>query len=145
MNDNRLHDKIPNMIQMAQRARAYAYAPYSHYTVGAALCTEDDTIITGCNIENVAYSPSNCAERTAFFKAISEGYREFKAIAIVAGKEGSKGDIEYPSPCGVCRQVMREFVNPDTFTIIMAKSTEDYKICTLEDLLPMCFGPDFLK
>lgn len=143
--DNQLLEFIPEMIQQAQKARTFAYAPYSHYTVGAALCTKEDIIVTGCNIENAAYSPGNCAERTAIFKAVSEGYRDFKAIAIVAGPENSLGDATYPSPCGVCRQVMREFVKPDEFFVIMAKSVEDYKLCTLEELLPMSFGPDFLN
>lgn len=136
---------IPELIKKAKEARAFAYTPYSHYAVGAALLTSDDSIITGCNVENAAYSPGNCAERTAIFKAVSEGHRTFKAIAIVAGPEDETGDSAYPSPCGVCRQVMREFVDPAAFYIIMAKDEQDYKICTLEELLPMSFGPDFLK
>lgn len=138
-------EQIQELIQNAKEARTFAYTPYSHYAVGAALLTRSEIIVTGCNVENAAYSPGNCAERTAIFKAVSMGYREFDAIAIVAGPEGEAGDATYPSPCGVCRQVMREFVEPESFAIIMAKNENDYKICTLEELLPMSFGPDYLK
>lgn len=136
---------IEQMIKEAKNARNNAYAPYSEFKVGAALLAADGdnyNIINGCNIENAAYSPGNCAERTAIFKAVSEGYRDFKAIAIVAGKN----DIteSYTSPCGVCRQVLREFVNPKEFVIIMAKSETDYVIKTLEELFPMSFGPSDL-
>ena len=124
--------KIEQLITAAKDARARAYAPYSGYLVGAALLTRQDEIITGCNIENAAYGPSNCAERTAFFKAVSEGKREFTAIAIVGGFRESEG--EYAAPCGVCRQVLREFVNPKDFMIVLAKSVEDYKLFTLEEL-----------
>ncbi|MGN0436134.1 MAG: cytidine deaminase [Wujia sp.] len=133
---------IQELIGLAATARSNSYAPYSHFTVGAALLT-DKGIITGCNVENAAFTPGNCAERTAVFKAVSEGIKSFKAIAIVAGKEGEDASA-YTSPCGVCRQVLREFANPDTFYIIMAKSLEDYKVMTLGELLPMSFGPDNL-
>lgn len=116
-----------------------AYVPYSHFHVGAALLCKDGTIFTGCNIENSAYGPSNCAERTAIFKAVSEGYKNFTAIAVVGGPEGVVS--EYCTPCGVCRQVMREFCKKD-FKIICAKSTSDYKEYTLEDLLPQSFSLD---
>ncbi len=120
-----------------------AYTPYSHFQVGAALLTEEGRIYTGCNIENAAYTPTNCAERTAFFKAVSEGERNFKAIAIVGGKDGVL--TTYTPPCGVCRQVMMEFCNPKTFRIFLAKSTEEIRKMTLEELLPQGFGPMDLK
>ncbi len=138
---------IKTMIEKADAAREFAYTPYSGFKVGAALLTYDENnklcIITGCNIENAAYSPGNCAERTAIFKAVSEGYRDFRAIAIIAGKD--KIADSYTSPCGMCRQVLREFVKPEDFCVIMAKNTEDYKVMTLEELFPMSFGPDNLK
>lgn len=134
---------ILDMIRLATKARGFSYAPYSNFTVGAALLTEDG-IVTGCNIENAAFTPGNCAERTAVFKALSEGKTHFKAIAIVAGKLDEEPGA-YTSPCGVCRQVLREFVNPQEFDIIMAKNEQDYKIMTLEELLPMSFGPDNLN
>ena len=114
-----------------------AYVPYSHFHVGAALLCKDGTIFTGCNIENSAYGPSNCAERTAIFKAVSEGYKKFSAIAVVGGLEGNV--TEYCTPCGVCRQVMREFCSRD-FKIICAKSPSDYKEYTLDQLLPQSFS-----
>jgi cytidine deaminase len=97
----------------------------------------------GCNVENSSYSATNCAERTAVFNAIAEGQREFEAIAIVGGKEDAS-EMELCAPCGVCRQVLREFCNPQTFEVILAKSTDDYKVYTLEELLPMSFGPENL-
>lgn len=135
---------IQKLIAAAIRARKNSYSPYSHYQVGAALLTADDQIIMGCNIENAAYGPSNCAERTAFFKAVSEGSREFRAIAVVGSPEG---DVltQYAYPCGVCRQVMMEFCNPETFRIIVAQSTEDYHVMTLGQLLPEGFGPENLN
>lgn len=134
---------IKDMIAKAKWARDFAYTPYSNFKVGAALLTAEDEIITGCNIENAAYSPGNCAERTAVFKAISQGIKDFKGITIVAGKDG--GELEYTSPCGMCRQVLREFVSPEEFIVVMAKSESDYKIMTLEELFPMSFGPDNLR
>ena len=119
-----------------------AYVPYSHFPVGAALECEDGAVFTGCNIENAGYTPTNCAERTAFFKAVSEGEREFSAIAVVGGKDGVVTDI-FP-PCGVCRQVMREFCKPD-FKIILVKSEEEWKVYTLSQLLPEGFGPENLR
>ena len=132
-------DVIERLIEEALRARIFSYSPYSHYQVGAALLAKDGSIYTGCNIENAAYSPTNCAERTAFFKAVSEGKSEFSAIAIVGGPEDA-GITQYAYPCGVCRQVMMEFCNPQTFRVIVAKSVTEYKIKTLEELLPDGFG-----
>ena len=124
------------LLELAHEARERAYAPYSHYAVGAALLTKDGRVYQGCNIENAAYSPGNCAERTAFFKAVSEGRRDFTAIAIVGNKRGEAGD--YCPPCGVCRQVMAEFCKAD-FEILLAKDTENWKSYTLEQLLPESF------
>ncbi len=141
MNNMLSKDIISELIAKAKEAREFAYTPYSKFKVGAALLTNMDEIYTGCNIENAAYSPGNCAERTAVFKAVSEGKTCFKAIAIIAGKDEI---TDYTSPCGMCRQVLREFVNPKEFYVIMAKSEDDYKILSLEELLPMSFGPENL-
>lgn len=130
------------LISQALQAMERAYTPYSGFKVGAALLASDGTVFQGCNIENAAYSPTNCAERTAFFKAVSEGARQFDAICIVGGKEGKLTD--YTAPCGVCRQVMMEFCNPETFRVILAKNESDYRTFLLEELLPMGFGPDNL-
>jgi len=132
--------QIQKMIDLAIEQLSFAYAPYSGFQVGAALLTKEGKMYTGCNIENAAYSSTNCAERTAFFKAVSEGERQFQAICIVGGKNGVLTD--YTAPCGVCRQVMMEFCNPDSFQIILAKDRETYKIFSLRELLPMGFGPD---
>ena len=133
-----LRAKLPaeEMISQAFSAMAKAYAPYSGFKVGAALLTADGIIYQGCNIENAAYSPCNCAERTAFFKAVSEGRRDFTAIVIVGNKRGEAGN--YCPPCGVCRQVMAEFCKAD-FEILLAKDTENWKSYTLEQLLPERF------
>lgn len=133
---------IEEMIDLAIAQLKYSYTPYSGFKVGAALLTADGKFYTGCNIENAAYSPTNCAERTAFFKAVSEGERNFSAICIVGGKDGVL--TEYAAPCGVCRQVMMEFCDPDTFRIILATCKEKYEVFTLRELLPMGFGPDNL-
>ena len=138
LNDN----KIRELIENAEKARTRSYSPYSNFKVGAALLAGNGKIFTGCNIENAAFSPTNCAERTAFFKAVSEGIREFTAIASVGGKDGE--EREFCSPCGVCRQVMMEFVDPKTFEVIMAKGTREYRISTLAELLPYGFKPDNL-
>ena len=127
------------MIRMAKEQLKYSYAPYSGFKVGAVLLTDEGRFYTGCNIENAAYTPTNCAERTAFFKAVSEGVRDFEAICIVGGPEGQLND--YTPPCGVCRQVMMEFCSPKEFQIILAKGKEDYKIYRLEELMPQGFGP----
>lgn len=129
---------VEDLIGLAIRQMDFSYAPYSHFRVGAALLAKGGEVYTGCNIENAAFSPTNCAERTAFFKAVSEGVMEFDAICVVGGKDGIL--TEYASPCGVCRQVMMEFCDPDTFQIIVAKSKEEYKIFTLKEMLPMGFG-----
>lgn len=133
---------IKNLIGEAMLALENAYTPYSNFKVGSALLTVKQKVYTGCNIENAAYSPTNCAERTAVFKAISEGEREFAAIAIVGGKEGVIS--EFCPPCGVCRQVIREFVDPHRFLVIVAKSEDDYLVYFLEELLPMGFGPEYI-
>ena len=130
------------LIQYAIEARKQAYTPYSHFRVGAALLAADGTVYSGCNVENAAYTPTNCAERTAFFKAVSEGKREFIAIAIVAAPEGEP--LRKTAPCGVCRQVMMEFCHPETFRVISAASVEDYEVFTLAQLMPMGFGPSDL-
>lgn len=130
---------IERLIREALQARTYSYSPYSHYQVGAALLAKDGSIYTGCNIENAAYSPTNCAERTAFFKALSEGKREFSMIAIAGGAEG-EAITRFAYPCGVCRQVMMEFCNPQTFQVIVAKSVAEYEVKLLEELLPDGFG-----
>ena len=134
---------IEKLIDTAIGQMSMAYTPYSHFDVGAALLTKDRKIYTGCNIENAGYTPSNCAERPAFFKAVSEGVREFEVICVAGGMNGEPA--EYTAPCGVCRQVMMEFCDPKTFQIILVKNREEYKIMTLEELLPMGFGPGSLK
>ncbi len=133
---------VERLIGTAIRQLDFSYAPYSGFKVGAALLTKNGEIYTGCNIENAAYMPTNCAERTAFFKAVSEGVREFRAICIVGGKDGVL--TEYAAPCGVCRQVMMEFCDPETFRIILAVDQENYDIFTLKELLPLGFGPSNL-
>ncbi|MDY3918695.1 MAG: cytidine deaminase [Candidatus Limivivens sp.] len=130
---------IQKLIETAAAQLSYAYTPYSGFRVGAALLAKNGEIYTGCNIENAAYTPSNCAERTAFFKAVSQGVREFSAICVLGGPQGKL--TEYTPPCGVCRQVMMEFCDPEEFQIILAKSTEEYHILKLKELLPMGFGP----
>ena len=125
------------LINLAEQASRNAYVPYSHFAVGAALECRDGTVFTGCNIENAAFTPTNCAERTAFFKAVSEGKRDFVKIAIVGGK---KGEMTAPAPCGVCLQVMSEFCKADEFEIVMAKSEEDYSSKRLSELLPSSFS-----
>ena len=114
-----------------------SYSPYSKFKVGAALLTVDEEVYTGCNVENASYSMTVCAERTAFFKAVSEGKRNFSKIAIIAGKNGIISD--YTSPCGACLQVIREF-SDDDFEIILAKSTDDYEVFKLSELLPHSFS-----
>lgn len=132
-------ERIQSLIETAIAQLRFAYTPYSHFKVGAALLAADGTVYTGCNIENAAYTPCNCAERTAFFKAVSEGARDFRAICIVGGMEGRL--TGYTAPCGVCRQVMMEFCDPESFEIILAVSPEDYQVWKLKELLPMGFGP----
>lgn len=134
---------IHRLIEAAFGQLQYSYAPYSHFKVGAALLAQNGEIYTGCNIENAAYTPSNCAERTAFFTAVSKGQRSFQAICVVGGKGGICS--AYTPPCGVCRQVMMEFCDPDTFQVILAVGENpgqaSYRIFLLRELLPMGFGP----
>lgn len=130
------------LIQKAMEMTRISYAPYSGYHVGAALLAKNGNIYTGCNIENASYGATNCAERTAFFKAVSEGVKEFEAIAIVGAPADAAAEntfSDYAYPCGICRQVMQEFCKKD-FGIIVAKSTEDYKKYKLHELLPFGFG-----
>lgn len=131
------------MIQRAKEALDFSYAPYSDFKVAASLLTTDGTVYTGCNIENAAYSPGNCAERTAIFKAVSEGKRDFAAICIV--NEDQKGGHGLCPPCGMCRQVMMEFCRPEDFYIILAADEDYYEIHTLEELFPLGFGPANLE
>ena len=130
------------LVKNALSAMKSAYAPYSGFSVGAALLARSGKVYLGCNIENAAYSPSVCAERTAFFKAVSEGEREFEAIAIVGGPSGCASQ-ECP-PCGVCRQVMREFCG-DGFQILLGKSDGSFRVFTLSELLPESFSPKQLE
>lgn len=132
------------LIRQAHEARQRAYTPYSGFKVGAALLTRAGKVYLGCNIENAAYDPTNCAERTAFFKAVSEGEREFEAIAIVGGKDGDSA-LQMCAPCGVCRQVMMEFCNPKEFRIMLEDGKDGFKAFTLEELLPLGFGPKNLQ
>lgn len=137
------HLQDRELIQAALEARERAYAPYSGYLVGAALLAADGTVFQGCNIENASYGAANCAERTAFYKAVSQGEREFSAIAIVGASRETRqeevfSDLAYP--CGICRQVMREFCGPE-FRILVGRSTEEFEEYTLEELLPESFGP----
>lgn len=138
-----LEEQKQQLVKEAIQARKNSYAPYSHFQVGAALLCEDGQVYTGCNIENAAFTPTNCAERTAFFKAVSEGQKNFTAIAVVGGR-AAEGITDYTYPCGVCRQVMAEFCKSD-FQILAAKGETDYKEYTLEELVPHRFGPENLQ
>ena len=131
------------LIEQAFQALPRAYAPYSHVHVAAALLCRDGEIYMGCNVENASYPAGICAERSAFSAAVSSGKRQFDAIAIVGGKDGKAQD--YCAPCGICRQVMREFVRPDEFLILLAKSPSEYREYTLSQLLPESFGPENLE
>lgn len=128
-----IHDKL---IEAALKAMDNSYAPYSDFNVGAALLGKSGRIYTGCNIENSSFSVTNCAERTALFKAVSEGETEFEAIAVVGGKHGTADD--FCSPCGVCRQALFEFCKED-FKVILAKSNFEYNEYNLSDILPLGF------
>ncbi len=138
MNDKK--ELYRSLMEAAVAARAYAYSPYSGYRVGAALLGKSGKIYTGCNVENAGYTPTNCAERTAVFKAVSEGEREFAAIAVAGGS----GDSIDPActPCGVCRQVLAEFCSPDTPVIL--GTAEELRVLTLGDLLPFAFTKENL-
>ena len=132
---------IQSLIDAAVTARETAYAPYSGFKVGAALLTKSGRVYTGINIENAAYSPSNCAERTAFFNAVANGEREFEAICVAGWNDNGERGLAYP--CGVCRQVMAEFCDADSFTVIITDSAS-YKALGLRELLPFGFGKDNL-
>lgn len=132
------------LLEEAKKARLKSYAPYSKFQVGAALLAKNGTVYHGCNIENASYTPTNCAERTAFFKAVSEGVMEFEKIAIVGGKEGTDAD-KLCAPCGVCRQVMVEFCNPEEFQIILADGKDNMKVMSLKEMLPYGFCPSDLE
>lgn len=129
------------LIEKALEARKNSYSPYSGFMVGAALLAKSGNIYTGCNIESAAYTPSNCGERTALFKAVSVGEREFEAIAVVgAVKECDPANMDdYAAPCGVCRQMLYEFSKDGSLKVIMAKSVDDYKILDLKEILPLAF------
>ena len=129
------------LMEKAHSARKKSYSPYSHFRVGAALLTKSGKVYKGCNIENAGYSATNCAERTAIFKAVSEGEREFEAMAIVGGKEGEIAP--FCAPCGVCRQVIAEFCSKD-FKIILGNK-DKFEVYTLETLLPFAFTDKDLK
>jgi cytidine deaminase len=135
-------DTALSLIDHAIDAMNNSYAPYSGYTVGAALLTDGGSVYTGCNIENSSYTPTVCAERVAIFKAVSDGCRDFAAMAIVGGKEGKLEGI-FP-PCGVCRQVMSEFCNSDRFSVILGKKGGEYEIYTLSELFPLNFGKRYV-
>ena len=127
------------LVNLAKEARAHAYVPYSGFSVGAALLCKDGRIYQGCNIENAAFGPTICAERTAFFKAVYDGERDFEAIAVVGGRAGEEITGLFP-PCGVCRQVMREFCDLD-FKLYLGRENNRYEAKTLGELLPMSFSP----
>ena len=134
MNEN----EISEMIELAMQARTKAYAPYSNFQVGACVKMENGSYYTGCNIENASYGATNCAERTAVFKAVSEGKTEFRAIAIVGGPKGKEPE-NFCAPCGVCRQVMAEFCDPETFRIILMNGAGEIREYLLKELLPLGF------
>ncbi len=140
MLDNELRNRL---IDSALEARKNAYAPYSGYYVGAALLCSGGDIVTGCNVENASYGATNCAERTAVFKAVSEGKQHFSAIAIAGGKDREQAS-DYAYPCGVCRQVLREFCVPEDMIVIVCRNRDDYKEMRLAELLPNSFGPENL-
>ena len=139
-NQGDLYMDHKELMKIAMKAREKAYAPYSGYRVGAALLCEDGTVYTGCNIENAAYTPTNCAERTAFFKAVSEGQRHFVKIAVAGGRETAAPCM----PCGVCRQVMAEFCRPESFKIVHLDDSGEIGEMLLKELLPKSFGPENL-
>ena len=130
--------ELKNLMIIAMEARNYAYCPYSNYSVGAALLCKDGRVITGSNIENASYGVSNCAERTAFFKAVSEGEKDFVAIAISGGFKDMEAD-SYAYPCGVCRQVISEFAESGDISVIVASDEENYKLFTLDEIFPFAF------
>lgn len=125
--------KYKQLIEAAIKAREFAYAPYSNFKVGAAVLMEDDRIFTGCNIENASFGATNCAERTAIFKGVSEGLKVIKAVAVTGDPEG------YTFPCGICRQVIAEFAQDGEIEIIIVKNKEEYIVKTLDEILPGSF------
>lgn len=129
------------LVRLAFEARKTSYSPYSSFSVGAALLGKSGKVYLGGNIENASFGVTNCAERTALFKAVSEGEREFVAIAVVGGKHGAT-ELELCAPCGICRQALREFCDPKDFEIILATSLEDIKVFKFEQMLPLSFGPE---
>lgn len=131
------------LIRQALEVQKNAYAPYSEYYVGAAVLADSGKVYTGVNVENAVYPAGICAERNAIFHAAACGERKITAIAIVAGMHGENSG--YPSPCGICRQVMREFSDPKEIKVLLARTPEDYREMTLEELLPVSFGPEYLK
>ena len=131
------------LLKLAKEARTHAYVPYSGFSVGAALLCKDGKVYQGCNIENAAYGPTICGERTAFFKAVYDGERDFEAIAVVGGKAGQEPSGLFP-PCGVCRQVMREFCDLD-FKLYMGKEYDGYEVRTLGEMLPLSFSNADMK
>ena len=133
--------EFEQLIKEAFEARKMSWSPYSGFSVGAALLSKSGKTYRGCNIENAAFSPTNCAERTAFFKAISDGERDFEAIAVVGGASDAD-EFGFAYPCGVCRQVMMEFCEPEQFKIITADSLGNYVVCTLKEILPNGFRRD---
>ena len=132
------------LIRSAFQARKRAYTPYSRFQVGAALLAKNGTVYQGCNIENASYGGTVCAERTAAFKAVSEGHTHFEAIAIVGGKKDQPVN-DYAFPCGICRQVLREFADPEKMTVLVATGVNDYREFLLSELLPESFGPSMLE
>lgn len=137
MSENISSETVAELARAALEARNRSYCPYSGFAVGAALLAKDGTVFKGCNIENASYTPTNCAERTAIFKAVSEGYREFEAIAVAGGRKG-KAPADFCAPCGVCLQVMSEFCTPE-FPVYLVKAENEIKSVQLKDLLPMKF------
>lgn len=133
------------LIEKALGARNNSYAPYSNYAVGAALLCGDGTIVTGSNVENASYGATICAERCAVFTAVASGRRNYTAIAIAGGPVDCEAPEDYAYPCGMCRQVLREFTDPESFKIIVARSIDDYREFTLAELLPVSFGPDAVR
>jgi cytidine deaminase len=127
------------LVEKALEARSFSYAPYSDFHVGAALLAKNGQVFTGCNIENASYTPTNCGERTAIFKAVSEGVRDFQAIAITGGP-GMEPPVNIAAPCGVCRQVMMEFCDPETFIVLLGKGDKTWEEYTLAELLPLGFS-----
>ncbi|NLL39204.1 MAG: cytidine deaminase [Clostridiales bacterium] len=130
------------LLKMAKDARKSAYSPYSHFAVGAALLCADGSVYTGCNVENSAFTPTCCAERVAFYKAISENAKGFTAIAVVGGRQDRENPEDFCPPCGVCRQVMLEFCDPESFLIVLGSSPDNIKVYKLGDIMPLGFKMD---